>query len=422
MINTEINNEPLKTNSSSFETLDLDQEEPRQRPTLIVHIGPSKTGTTTIQMDSRDFTDSLEMDNYIYAGKRSVQTRLRRRLLANNDCLYKVRDYLFNNRKNNGRCAMDIPCWKKRMKGVVSGNISKNIILSDEGYSYVAGLSSPQFFNKTYNRALQIAYQDWDFFIVPTYRRYFEWVVSVTKQFNAANCLVRGGWPHEDGKPCVKIWDSVDNLRRRKGTGRYSASFYQNIDATIPAWTEGGGRFTTLNFHAKRHITSSFYCDIIKNTPHTCLHSLNRTVGTHGKNRSVLSTACSIIVFQAAKIGLITNQTMNQTTQINASIILEEYILANGRTYSDLPLSCPNRKLLEDLLHKSLEFEEKMMPEFYRSPEGEKTHRQEFWYQADVKKIFCDVDVDQVLANTTTWSQVLTRLKSANIVSIVNNN
>ena len=174
MINPEINNEPLKTNSSSFETLYIDQEEPQQRPTLIIYIGPFKTGTTTIQMDSRDFTDSLEMDNYNYAGKRSVQTGLGRRLLANNDCLYKLRDYFFNNRKNNGRCAMDIPCWKKRMEGVVAGNISKNIILSDEGYSYVVRPSSSQFFNKTYHRALQIAYQDWDFFIVPTYRWYFE--------------------------------------------------------------------------------------------------------------------------------------------------------------------------------------------------------------------------------------------------------
>jgi len=308
---------------------------------------------------------------------------------------------------------MDIPCWQDRMKDVVAGNISKNVILSDEGYSYYSG----RIFNKTYRSAFQIAYQDWDVLIVPVYRRYAEWVVSVVTQFNQNNCFQVGRWPHEGGKQCAKMWDKIDNYVGRKGINRYTASSYANIDLTISEWTEGGGRFTTLNFHGKRHITSSFYCDIIKNTPYTCLHSLNRTVGTHTNSGSVLSMACSIIVFQAAEKGLITNQTMQQSTRIKESIALEKIIQTNGLTYLDLPLKCPNRKFLEGILHKSLEFEEKMMPEFYRSPGVEKNHRQEFWYQADIRKKFCDIDVDKVLANMTTWSQVLTRLKSANNVS-----
>jgi len=51
---------------------------------------------------------------------------------------------------------MDIPCWQDRMKDVVAGNIFKNIILSDEGYSYY----SERIFKKTHRSALQIDHQD----------------------------------------------------------------------------------------------------------------------------------------------------------------------------------------------------------------------------------------------------------------------
>jgi len=394
----------IETNSSS-----LNPEEPRRRPTLVVHIGPSKTGSSTIQRDSCEFSDSLKMDNYIYAGMFSGRDmkRIEVRLLANDNCLYIVRDYLSTD--DSGRRAMDIPCWQERMKGVVEGNVSKNVILSNEGYSY----SSDILFNKTYHSALQIAYRDWDFLIVATYRRYAEWVVSVVKQYNANGCLTKGGWPHEGGKQqCVKMWARIKRFPQT-GKFRYNAWMYSNIEVAIPAWTEGGGRFATLNFHDKPHITSSFYCDILNNTPHTCLQSLNRTVGTHSNPRSVLSVACSNIVYRAAETGLISNRTTHRTVQITASTTLEQHVRAHVRTYSDLPLNCPDRTSLEGLLRKSLRFEERMMPRFFRSSGVEERHRREFWYRADVEKELCDVDVDRLLAGVTTWDQVLTRLKSA---------
>ena len=77
---------------------------------------------------------------------------------------------------------------------------------------------------------------------------------------------------------------------RMKGVAEENVS-----ENNIPKWAEGGGKFITLNFHDKRHITSLFYCDIIKNTIYICLQSLNHTSGTHSNSRSALSGVCSNI-------------------------------------------------------------------------------------------------------------------------------
>jgi hypothetical protein len=44
------------------------QKQQQSTPTVIIHIGPHKTETTTIQTFIRDYLDNLQLDNYELPG------------------------------------------------------------------------------------------------------------------------------------------------------------------------------------------------------------------------------------------------------------------------------------------------------------------------------------------------------------------
>ena len=82
-----------------------------------------------------------------------------------------------------------------------------------------------------------------------------------------------------------------------------------------------------------------------------------------------------------------------------------------GLLYRHLPIQeCPPRDELEMLLNTSLAFERELMPAWYKTPRGETAHRESFWRIVDEKKEFCSVDVNAVLANKTSWDEVLSYL------------
>lgn len=401
-------------NSSSF------QFHPDKR-SLVLHIGPSKTGTTSIQMESRDMPEALKRDNYIYVGRYAgVINRAVRPLLSNDDCLYRVSDYLLQEDEDSDnleRRGTDIPCWRDKLAKVNRVQNNTSIIWSDEAFSYGNGISR----NETHLAALRVAFRDWNFLVVPTYRRYAEWTVSVTKEMQSKACLDENHkgahWPDLGGCPCGQIWDKVDNFRRRDNHG---GAFYHNIDFTVPRFKAAGIPLSMLNFHSKRGITSSFYCDIIKDAKHTCEHTLNRKKTSVHNSKSVLTAACSNILFGAAMKNL-SGVDVNETTRYQAAVALEHRLKASGHKYADLPLLCPSQPLLEHLLNKSLKFEETMVPNLYASPEGEAEHRRSFWQLANDRKEFCDVDYDRLFENARSLDQILSRLNMTFLPQIYRN-
>ncbi len=79
------------------------------------------------------------------------------------------------------------------------------------------------------------------------------------------------------------------------------------------------------------------------------------------------------------------------------------------RTWTEsLPIKCLQRSRLEQLLEKSLAFEERLMPDFYDSPMGKEEHIRLFW---DVwlkkKRIFCWVDIDRLFEGADSWDVII---------------
>ncbi|CAB9528895.1 expressed unknown protein [Seminavis robusta] len=380
-----------------------------RRPSMIIHIGPSKTGTSTIQRESISLQPFLTRDNFVYIGK-FAESKYRRAskaamLLKNDGCFQEAAAaWKYNNSNFN-----DTECWMGRMSGIMKyyhQNIS--MILSDEGYSYKG-----RFDNHTYYQLLRVAFQDWNVVVVPTYRRYAEWLLSASKEVNRKGCLnPNAPWKHNDGKKCKDLWKMMDRDRKAE---HFRAYHYRNLDASLPAWRGAGFPIALLDFHGEQHLTCSLYCNLITDTPQTCQECQKRPANQLNSQSSSL-TAYNDIVFVAEEMGLLPNSTL-QKSRFEATIDLAHYHgTTMGKRLGDLPLICPKQSDLEHLLNKSLAFERMVLPE--KHLDLQQAHTTSFWEMAKDRKDFCSVDTTTLLEGKVSWEQVQEAMKETKEWSI----
>jgi hypothetical protein len=378
------------------------------KPSLIIHIGPSKTATSTIQRESIDMGPLLAEDKYLYIGK-FADSKWRRpskaaALLSNDDCFQQAATAL---KLNRTRFFNETPCWMDRTSGIVKYyRANTSLVLSDEAYSYKGKYSGLN--NITFYQLLRVAYQDWNVTVVPTYRRYFEWILSTTKEVNRRGCLdPMAKWLHEKGKPCRNLWKMIHRNQQSK---HFGGSFYHNLDVSLPTWREAGFPVSLLNTHDQQHITCILYCDLIGDTPHTCQECRKRPTSRRNAQSSSY-TGYNDIIFSAAAKGLLDNENMLNKSRYESTWDLTHFHTVQlGKRLNDLPLICPEAVELEKLLNKSLLFEERVFPEdhYHRREE----HVTSFWQSANGKKDFCAVDTERLLEGKDTWQQVLDAMQS----------
>jgi len=368
------------------------------KPYLIMHIGPSKTGTKTIQKDSVRFTDVLALDGYIYGGIGAIRGHRKPtvHIFDIDDCLYETAHLLRST--NNKTMAVRVPCWRSRMSGMKEF-YPKNFVLSEEMYSYKIKSK------KDYD-ALKIAFKDWNLLFVATYRRYAEWLLSTLKEKFFSKHKFVGSYSTWKTGRCENKWQYIQQFLYKK---EFRSGRYYNIDQTTLGMKAANVPYKILNFHDKRHITSALYCDIIPNTPKTCQHSLTQESVENAK--MIMSSTCSNIAYDAQKAGLInaTNQTRHQV-----NMQCEYFMNANNITHADLPLLCPTQAMLEKLLQKSLAFEQMILPDFFASDRGEAEHNKSFWIMAHERKEFCDVNTKKLLKGQSSWIGVLNSMTFKN--------
>jgi hypothetical protein len=282
-----------------------------------------------------------------------------------------------------------------------------SLVLSDEGYSYKGKYSKQN--NLTFYQLLRVAYQDWNVTVVPTYRRYFEWILSTYKEVNRRGCLDGNAkWHHDGGKACSYLWKMI---RRKLQSKHFGGSFYLNLDVSLPAWRGAGFPVQLLNTHDPQHITCSLYCDVIGDTPHTCQECRNRP-SSRQNVQSSSHTAYNDIVFAAATEGLLDDVgALNKTRYQVTWNLVHYHTVKLNKSFKDLPLICPQPVELEKLLNKSLAFEQLVFPNDHLA--RREVHVASFWEIAEDKKEFCAVDTEKLLEGKSTWNQVKEAMASA---------
>jgi hypothetical protein len=394
----------------------------KKKKFFLLHIGPSRTGSTSIQMDSSSSSDprfikALQKDGVIYVGEESTH---RQQFQHNLDCSkafvsraldqqLQTNTFVFDMPGVNGmstpetictskKCLID--CWNHNNDNSQFKNsynmLGYSIIDSNKELSWKMGQEVMQRFVKkfTYKETdLWTDHLDYTEFIgVVTYRRYYDWLLSVYKSLTQSHCIVepqyvaegtkgdevdmvtrtwqeqfstrkQSLWPKDGGERCPSIWLWING---RVKAPHYNARYYQNLDVMLPVMrsvllsphnhtgsgSDGGTTTTTtrnsvriLNYYQDKgeynSITTELYCGILGNdrTPNTCEYakkSLGDNVTFHKKSDDLTKVLYDEIVVAASDRGWFSNSSDNND---DIRIINSKY--KDSKNFSDISTHHP---------------------------------------------------------------------------------
>ena len=364
-----------------------DQQQRQRRPVFVLHVGPSKTGTTSIQrtFDQRNVQKLLEKDHYIYLGT-------------------KLHGPIYN--EHCGEVGAD------KKKGTTSDHQSSQLscTLSSQLLSHLRSihkkdptnawnvfgsneaLHTPNSISKlmAWKNAIIQAEDDmgfWELHIVITYRRFHEWVPSTYnqhyKKFRSNNgsggtILDPNGqiyWPGINGG--YKIPSLPDFIKSRwiKKKGKSdSVNFYKK---SYDTWLNKGHATNVSVFHMHQDgdvgvgvndLSTNFACQVLPNAYHTCnglmkesekkkKKSLGGASSSDVKERENTSVNLDydILAVYAYENGYINANTTNRAIVVQA--IKEYHINERNGNIIDLPQACPSSAIMDKLYELSLQIE-----------------------------------------------------------------
>lgn len=345
--------------SSSYVKVTRDETENPQsdtRPIVFLHVGPHKTGTTTIQ-NSFDSNPVLQKDNYRYLGMRNppperdsfgVRTSLRQ----------------FRAKKS--------PLFIKKLKTAMSSG--DDLIVSAEDFCVLLDAVDENGVNFFTLLATALQESNRQVHVAVGYRRYYEWLISLYNQRHRTK---------RSQESFVKFYRQHAQARQKP---------FSQTNMSLRVWKEMQNYFRSvsiINMHDPRDIMTQVYCDILPNATNTCeSHKKQLEVNASESTRANPSIPLWPIRIEkeARRRGFVTGAETN----------LQERIVkfANETNYT-LPLICISPKEQEDILQISLRHEQALVPEFFASPLGELELRKGF-QQALEDNSFCSVDVAQI--------------------------
>ena len=205
---------------------------------LWIHVGPPKTGTTTIQSELAALQPELNRDGYQYSSGVFVQNN-QQRYFFDQTCQKQLAQVRFevlasppdtnvtSSKERQLRLyqsLVQVPCWKQRLDLLKSWSEQgkRHVILSNEaiGFRWIhyQGLSQPTHADWISIKAtLEPLY---DIHVIVTYRRYYDWLVSSVNHQNrwVPSHPRRNKWPGrpQNGKPLISLYPAMLNPDRQK--------------------------------------------------------------------------------------------------------------------------------------------------------------------------------------------------------------
>lgn len=356
----------------------------RKKHHLIIHVGPEKTASTSLQKAFYNFATNkraFDRDNYVYMGRYTTLRPLQEVLL-----------YCPGKMKENP----EHKCYKRFLRLVQDERWrDKNVLLSEE--VYCKAIWDVETIPIVQQYFLPLLQEQWDIEVVAIYRRFHDWLVSARKQRDA-ELSIRQLWPQEGGEP-LDSWKEIMLLRKHE---RYGLRSHYLPDG-LAQWYDLNVSVTVLNLH-QSNITERFVCDFLPNATNTCQFYRSQRRERTANVRSGLEYFFDNIVYAAAAKGIF------DTTSWRRHDIVKNLTLSY-RSIPDLPLICPSSDDLEDLLQESIRWEQYYAPD-HSDIESLKMSFQEL----DQAKQFCRVDTDLLLEGVSEWSEVLQKLISMQVL------
>ena len=366
---------------------------------LVFHVGPPRTGTTTLQTELTQLESFLLKDKYFYAGRYYHPfVGPRGNLVLNrteSDLLGIARTMLQRKTCKLKPMKLCLGKFKKELEKYRG----QNVILSDDIWGNMLGFRSWEEY-----QAIQDAVgDDWEVTIVVGYWPFFQWIRSTLSQYNRMDRPDRwkNSWPGQGGGR--KVRTLFPELYQHRNW--YKAGF-PFVDSVVHN-TKDRVHLRLMHLdQGDESLRTKFVCNMLPSAPKTCAESrrLDVNVGDSKMhvNENVRHFHYDILATRAAELQLIDTEQHSRPDIRNALHNFTENLL--GKSHMQLNLSCPTRDQLYDLLQLTLDLEEECLGKEWAAKLETKTRED---YRAEVAdQVFCTVDADATLSKEP-WKKFL---------------
>jgi hypothetical protein len=389
------------------------QHDPPSKPLFVMHIGPVKTGTTTLQCALQSLAKNLEADGFIVAETESCRPENNTETMnltwtkggvATYDNVVLGKSFAPNCLAQHNENSTGMPdCWMESYAKYAQEQLQLNhsIIISNEIISQVTSkLTSADFVDD-----LVDSLPGYRVVIVVTYRPWFSWIASLQDQ-TTKNFMTRPrDWPGE-GKSSRKLESmqifAARQLKYRR-RNKISSKTYPFVDDAIQIFANHSRlELKIINIHDEGDLVTNFVCKTLVGATDTCnsLKSGNTTLAD--KNKAENKLWYDMLAVEAHEQGLVSKSRLAVYKRIQN---FQEKTL--GKSSTDFPKSCPSQSFLKRVLKESLQTEKKIYPQQYKK--FERKHRKAFARAIQSEK-FCTINATRVLEDKQ-WRNLFKRLK-----------
>ena len=331
---------------------------PSRRPRAIVHVGPHKTGSTSLQIAILDSRNELQKDGYVLSHVAGHFTTHKN--------LSNLAVYLRGARSHKPPGIWNTQTWPSFLE-FLSVHHNKGIVMSSEEFD-VPNLDIA---------ALKQALQEWNTQIVVTYRRYFEYLPSVfteikEKQMRSVQFV---DWFEQD-----ELSHYYTELHTYHVVKRYQRYFADDV--------------LIMNLHDPSpwpDLNANFFCGFVHQAPHTCTAFRDRAARVPSKHASPRQLIAYLeLVLAAQEQGI-----LGQSIDIHAiaNLAMQRWERTLHRRLEDWPKRCLTAPVLHALLRASLDYESQLVPDWY----NEADLRAKFVVASQTVGMLCSVDTAAAL-------------------------
>lgn len=395
------------------------------KPSLILHVGPIKTGVEALARDElSQLKAELDIDDYVLLPQMAGlhETCQRELSLLREDFIMKRKKKKKQSKKLE-EIITEFPCWKEVLDTLAPYNTTRtSVIVSDELLShqlisYVESIGPAVMDWITIRDTLM---RDWNVIVVVSYRRFFEWLPSAKASAEQAHKVQR-----TDSAPRLARWPGSDkgmvleplfpHFVRNNAIDKLDVPYTPRI---VQLYQPFVSATRILNLYTPdQSVRTSFVCDILDHAEAACAASKTRDErNTPGQRPDLIASTSRNALWNdftksdqawfdfqlfdelavvASQHNYIRTKFVSRTTATETTqYYVETYRKETPR--KDLPLVCPNVNELNHFLDQSLTFERQLLPQFValHKDTAEKEHRQSF---AEVGNGFCSINMRKIL-------------------------
>ena len=365
---------------------------------LVLHVGPPKSASTSLQTDFTLLQDTLKVDGYEYKGRtysKFTSAAGKKSLKRVDSDVQRIGRHMFKHCHQTPRkkCAEG---FVRELNNILNNTKHcRNVIISDEAYAL---------WTEKDVLALREALNDtWEVLVVIGYRRIFDWLPSTKFQRERVDRwgAFKSNWPGpgRQGKQLEPLFPGYIQKWR---------DYHIYTDALVEIFQKEFA-VSILNLYEKTTIRTTFLCKILLDTPNACNASrqLDKQQGeTHVNDHDdAPSSFYDAVATTAAARGL-----------INIDVIERRFVLCDIRKHQqevlnqgpfEFPLICPSENELDRFLNESLRMEADLLGENERNISD---HIESFRMKVACNA-FCWVDSEAVL-DMEVWQSYFARFSN----------